>query len=1024
MDTPRRCLALVQLVGMEALEARLPAAMARARTEAAARTRDLADATGGTLARSSVRGMSIVFDEAASALTFASRLHQALLAIDWPAPLLLHDDAAEVRDPDGVLLYRGLRARVAVHRGPFTDDEDGLRGPAVYQGARLLHAAHAGQTLLSADAWRHLRGSLPSGTVLRDLGSHTLRGVQGTTRLLQLLPGDLDRRRFPPGLADRVATRRRPLLVGREGDLEALRELLALGVRWLEIQGDPGVGRARVGRQLAAVPPPGFLPERVIALPMRRGEALEVLRTVADSIGVPLARARDRARATEQLGHALLAMGPTLLFFDGPAPDPELVRGWLALAPELRVVVLGSPGATTSGATAYRLRPLRSATEAVSPRHGEAVRLYVGAASQARPDFHLEEPLDAAVVAKALEGNGLALRLAGGAVTEWPPDRLAAQWMGRRASVADVVGLVIEPLADDLRALLDVCSVPAGAFEPEHVRALLETPMPREEVVAGLRELTRRSLLRRPIDNDLAQIARFAMPVPVRAHLEATLDADWLAGRRRLLEANALERCAYWAYRAFERNRPEVLARLALDADTLLDAIDRGLSEGGAEGLDRAFRAVFALEPVLRSRGPLSLELELLDRCIDVADRTMDNDPVLQVRGLIARADCRFRAGLPGSASDLERAEALADRWGDRAGSARALLIHGRLAMARDAGDEALEALVAAQDHFLELGDAMRAALARGLAGAVHLRCGRLLQAEEALVDAATRLRDLEAIHLLARVLGWKAEMFRRTGRTDAARAVTRETIRLHEELGAVVAECRARHDLATLDYQLTRYGEASDGLAVAIQRARAVGDRHQESRAVLLLAVVSLARADHAEARRHLLEALALCRERRDATAEGEVLGYLALLHHLDEQPAAARGYFVEARRRLHQQRDHRREALFTAWQSELEAEQLELEASETHLAAAHRALDKADDRQTRQALLLLGQVRLLARGVLDGDAEGGRQALREQLKGTDPRNLSAEARLAFRRVRRLAARGLLVRQPPPVAGEAPVAD
>jgi tetratricopeptide (TPR) repeat protein len=1008
---------LVQLVGLEALEARVPAAMVRARALASELARALASDHGGTIGRSSVRGMAIAFDEASEACSFAVHIQEQLLSLDWPPTVLVHPDAAEVRDDEGRLLYRGLRARTAIHKGPFRATETGgIKGPAVYQAARLLHAAHPGQTLISSEAWRYLRGPLPPGAVLRDLGRHSLPGVQGASRVFQLMAGPLDARSFPAGLATDVARQRRPRILGRESDLEALRELLALGIRWVSITGPTGVGRSRLVAQLAANAPERFRRGAIHTVSPRSGDTLELVRAVADTMAVPLSRALDIDRAIEQLGHAFLARGEVLLAIDGHETDATAVQRWLDLAPGLRVVEHRSVAPPSERCTRYLLRALEAGA-GPQARHSDAVRLYTLAATQAKPDFQLAEPLDAALVVKALGGNALAIRIAAGAVHAHPPSKLAAHCLGREVPLQEVLELSVASLDDDERRVLCAAAVVPGWFEPDLVGGLLDPPVPPEGVVELLRSLTSRSLLVRRVDQDLAQITRYSVPPPVAEHVTAQLEPEELEHSRKLVADQVLERGRYWTNRTFDRSRPEVLARLSLDWDKLLAIVDWGLKRApdDARWADRAMAAVLILEPVLRSRGPLPLELQLLDASIAAADSVLGNDPSMQVKALVSRADCRLRAGVDGWQSDLDRARSVAERWGDDVGLARGELIQGRAYMVQGDDERAIAAFMEVHERFLALDDPMRAAFALALAGAVHLRHGRFDDAEQALVAGSMSLRTLQARHLLARVLGWLAELYRRTGRVTAARSVSREAIRLHEELGSVIAECTTRQELATLDYQLTRYGEASAGLGLAIERARAVGDRRQESRSLRLLAVVSLARADRASARKHLLEALALSRARRDGHAEGEVMGYLGLLYHLDEQPDAARTYFAQARAQLRAERAYPLLALFTAWAGELEAEQLDLESAMELYEAAAEVLRATRDGATEQAVQLLAQVRVLAAGVLGGDAEGGRQELRRRLKGTDPRELSAEGRLAYRRVRRLATRGLLQRTPPP---------
>jgi len=1014
-------LALVQLMGLDALEARVPAALSRAQELASDLTRGLADELGGEVCRSSVRGMAVRFEQAAHAATFTIRLHQQMLEQPWSPTLLVHPNAAEVTDDEGAVLFRGLRMRAAVHRGPCLPSSQLLMGPAAYHAARLLEAAHTGQTLVSQEAWRFLAGPLPAGAVLRDLGRHVLPGVQGRTRLFQLLPSPLDRRTFPPTASPdhaRAHATRLPKIIGREGDLQALHELLRLGVRMISVVGPRGVGRGRLCAQLAARPPEGFARGRVERIKLRGPGTREVVRATADALEIPTAHAPTLEASIEQLGHALESMGPTLLIYDGVETSSLALRRWLQLAPDLRVVIHGPEPLATPLETVYRLQPLPPPGPARA-RHSAAVRLYSETAAKVIDGFHLDEPVDVAVVVQALGGNPLAIRLAAGMVDRLPPPMLAARCLGRQLSVDDMVAVVVELMDSDQRALLEAAAVIPGPFEPDLPAQLMGTGQDAQTLIHPLRELARRNLVSRVVDGELPQITRFMLDAAIRDAILDGMEPELIAARRATLADLVLERCTFWSKRAFSRNRPEVLARLALDWERLLSIVEWAEearnSANASTWTDRAVRAVLVLEPILRSRGPLPSEQELLDRAMALSDGVLGNDPALQVRLLVARADSRLRAGSSEWKVDLDRARNIAARWDDALGAARADLIEGRALAQQGETTEALERLDAARRAFAEHDDPLRAALAEGRWGAVAMQRGRLDDAEPVLVDAARQLRALDAVHLLARVLGWLGRLYRRTDRADAARSVTRESIRIHEELGAVAAECRARHELATLDHQLARYGGAADGLHRAIERARSIGDRRVESRSLLLLAVVSLARADHGAARAHLLEALALSRERRDSRDEGEVMGYLGIVHHLDEQPDAARDYYAQARRQCHAQRAHDLEALFTGWLGGLEAEQLDAERARTLAVEARRCLDRSGDRQIGQALQVLGHVVVLTEGVLEGAAERGRQQLRHHLRGTDPRRLSSEGRLAYRRVRRLAARGLLRTVPPP---------
>src|SRR5205823_14026190 len=91
----------------------------------------------------------------------------------------------------------GLRVRMALHTSTAQTRAGDYFGPALNRVARLLAAAHGGQTLLSEPTTDLVRGALPEGMSLRDLGSHHLKDLQQPERIFQLLHPDLPAD-FPP----------------------------------------------------------------------------------------------------------------------------------------------------------------------------------------------------------------------------------------------------------------------------------------------------------------------------------------------------------------------------------------------------------------------------------------------------------------------------------------------------------------------------------------------------------------------------------------------------------------------------------------------------------------------------------------------------------------------------------------------------------------------------------------------------------------------------------------------------------
>lgn len=130
--------------------------------------------------------------------------------------------------------------------------------------------------------------------------------------------------------------------VGRERELEQLRERLAAGERLLTVTGPGGMGKTRLASELAA-----GLADGALSLPARwfcdlteARAADELTATVAHALEVPTGRGES---LPEKLGHALSARGPALLVLDNfeqlVRVGGGLVSGWLRAAPELRILV-------------------------------------------------------------------------------------------------------------------------------------------------------------------------------------------------------------------------------------------------------------------------------------------------------------------------------------------------------------------------------------------------------------------------------------------------------------------------------------------------------------------------------------------------------------------------------------------------------------------------------------------------------------------------------------------------------------
>jgi class 3 adenylate cyclase len=119
-----------------------------------------------------------VFEQAPAALEAALAIQRAMRAGPWP-------DTVDVR------------VRIGVHSGRPTLTETGYVGLSVHKAARLCHAAHGGQIVLSSAVQSAVRDSLADGVGLRSLGSWRFQGLRDPEEIFQVEAADL-LPEFPP----------------------------------------------------------------------------------------------------------------------------------------------------------------------------------------------------------------------------------------------------------------------------------------------------------------------------------------------------------------------------------------------------------------------------------------------------------------------------------------------------------------------------------------------------------------------------------------------------------------------------------------------------------------------------------------------------------------------------------------------------------------------------------------------------------------------------------------------------------
>jgi len=533
---------------------------------------------GGVVYKVIGDAFQVAFATAPQATAAGLQAQQALQAEPWDLP-----------EP--------LRVRMALHTGAVDPDPGGnYRSPVLNRLGRLLSAGHGGQVLLSAVTYELVRDHLPAGAALRDLGPHRLRDLYRPERVYQLTGTGLAAT-FPLLRTLDVHPNNLPIqptpFIGREAAVaEARAMLIQTEVRLVTLTGPGGMGKTRLALQTAA-----DLLERfadgvwfVDLAPVADPDL--VASTIASTLGVE--ESGDQSLTAVLTAH--LGDKEVLLVLDnfeqvvGAAP---LVGELRAECPHLTVMVTSRIRLGLRGEYEFPVSPLTLPDPRQLPsidrlNQYEAVRLFVGRALEARPDFavtNANAPAVAAICVR-LDGLPLAIELAAARIRMLPPpamlkrlqDRLPLLTGGsrdlplRQQTLRGTIAWSYDLLEPDEQALFRRLAVFAGGFTIEAAEAVAAGDELDLQLFDSLERLVEHSLVRQ---TETEGEPRFSMLETIREfgleQLETTGEAE-----------EAQERHAACFLRLAEQAEPELtgprqrqcLNQLEIEHDNLRAAMD------------------------------------------------------------------------------------------------------------------------------------------------------------------------------------------------------------------------------------------------------------------------------------------------------------------------------------------------------------------------------------------------------------------------------------------------------------------
>jgi len=329
-----------------------------------------------------------------------------------------------------------IRVRMGIHIGEAEVQPDGqYQGYlALSQVQRIMSAGHGGQVLLSGATENLLRGGLPEGVHLLDLGRHNFKDVPQAVRVFQVDAPDLQRD-FPPLRTFDILPNNLPAqltsFVGREKELEDVKRLLK-DTHMLTLIGPGGTGKTRLSIQaandvLSQYPDGVWLVDLAPIL-----DPLLVPRTTAITIGL-----RDEPkRLVIDMLCDYLGRKKMLIILDNCEhlvnACAQMADRILHAAPEVQILAGSREALGIAGEVTYRVPSLKvpdmdhlPPIESLSQY--EAVKLFIDRATAAIPDFKVtnENAPALAQVCHRLDGIPLAIELAAGKIRVLSVEQIA-----------------------------------------------------------------------------------------------------------------------------------------------------------------------------------------------------------------------------------------------------------------------------------------------------------------------------------------------------------------------------------------------------------------------------------------------------------------------------------------------------------------------------------------------------------------------------------------------------------------------
>jgi predicted ATPase/class 3 adenylate cyclase len=505
-----------------------------------------------------------------------------------------------------------LRVRMGIHTGEGVLVGDHYMNQPLNRCARLMAIGHGGQVLVSGATEPLVRGGLPEGVGLTDLGEHRLRDLSEPIRVFQVRHGSLPAT-FPPLRGLEHYRGNLPLqhnvLVGRVEELARNAQALDASPV-VTLTGVGGVGKTRLALQVAAEVLPRF---KDGAWFCELASVRDPDRVADEVAGVFQVSARPGMSLEESLV-AFFSDQSLLLVLDNCEhllrPVAALVARIEGACPGVKVLATSREGLNVRGEQIMVVPSLGVPEEGAGLEvlaACEAVQLFTDRARAVKADFSVD-PTNAEGVAQVctrLDGVPLAIELAAARIGAMTPSELARRLdrrfrlltrgdrvaIERHQTLRATIDWSYELLSDAEQRLLTRLSVFAGGFTLEAAEAVCAGgPIEFDDVLDLLASLVARSLV---VAVATGTETRYRLLETIRQYGEERLAEAGEVDALRARHADHYIEFAGMAYRGMYGSKQlEWGTRFASEHDNLLAAMAFALD---AQDVERAMGLLSAM---------------------------------------------------------------------------------------------------------------------------------------------------------------------------------------------------------------------------------------------------------------------------------------------------------------------------------------------------------------------------------------------------------------------------------------------